>query len=68
MFLPQSLPLCPSGASFSSQKFSVSHQYATQHHIYSTLEVFGQLPMGKRDSAALFYRCLVQPGNEHGAK
>lgn len=36
MFLPQSLPLCPSGALVSSLKFSVSHQYATQHHIYVT--------------------------------
>lgn len=33
MFLPQSLPLCPSGAPVSSVKFSVSHQYATQHLI-----------------------------------
>lgn len=66
MFLPQSLPSIPLGP-WSADLSSVC-LISMQHKTTNTWQVFGQLPVGDMDSAALFLDCLIEPDPERGAK
>lgn len=67
MFRPQSLPLRPSGAPVSSLKFSVSHQYATQHHLCIAL-VWSALYGAVWSLALLFRGRLIEPDSRCGTE
>lgn len=67
MFRPQSLLLRPRGAPVSSRKFSVSHQYATQHHLCIAL-VWSAL-YGAVWSLPLLFHCrLIEPDSRCGTE